>query len=892
MLLGGAPAARAQDELLLNDDRVQRNQWAPQAALGASGAVAILWMDGRNGPGSFVDYDIYFTTMRDPRALGPKLNRRVNDDNLGATQSAPDIAGSPAGTFFCVWEDSRTGNPDIFGAALDSLGIPLGPNVRVNDDAGATDQRAPQVASFGPDRYLLVWGDQRSGQSDVFASIRAAGGAPVGGNVTISLDPVPGGSFQGEPSVASNAAGRTLVVWLDSRATGRTFSDTLDVYGQWLDVAGIPIGENFRINDATAPKRNASPTVAADPAVGFVVAWVDRRGSPGDPGDIYAQRFDGQGQAIGGNVRVNDDAPGRDQRSVKAISGPDGAFLCWEDVRDLFTFDVNVEASFVPYDGSAPGTNLRVNSDTPGRQGLPGGAWDGTGAYDVVWEDGRNGATDIYGVSIGPGGARNGVDTQLNDDAAPYAQWRPRLGHGDGLYLATWIDQRNGMNDLYGQWVLASGAREGPNLQLWKDDPVRHPIESGAAVDGTGVGLAVATITRADDAGEIRGFVLPVPGSGVTATFWISDSLLSAQSTPTVAARPGEFGVAWIDTRDGVPRLYGQRILPDGSRSGSNHPLLSVEPQEFVNDLDLAADPLGGYWVLYVEGAAAEQRLWLTHLDGTLAQDRAAVAVSPEMTGSRASPRLACAADGRVEVAWASVGTTGVGCVYHQAFDAAATSLGFATSVGDPAGTGAQGAPSIAVRGAGSVVAWQGKGSGADWSIWMQRFEDGAAASGLIRVDEDPGQGDQYDPGVGLDAGGHILVLWADGRSISSGFDVLARAFETAPTSVMEGPPPGSEPPSAPPRALRAGLARPNPFSGATRVPVELPGSASRVRAVVVNARGERVATLAPGLVAAERYQIWWDGRDDQGGRVASGTYWLLIEGGNERRALRLVLLR
>ena len=894
LLLAAPRGAHAQDELLLNDDRVQRSQWAPRAALGATGAVAFVWMDGRNGPGSFVDYDIYLTTMRDPRALGAKLNRRVNDDVPGATQSAPDIAGSPAGTFFCVWEDSRTGNPDIYGCALDSLGIPLGPNIRVNDDPGATDQRTPQVTAVGPDRYLVVWGDQRSGQSDIFASYRSASGAPIGGNITISQDPVPGGSFQGNPAAASNAAGRTLVVWLDSRAAGSTFGDTLDVYGQWLDGTGTTIGGNFRINDVTAPKRNASPTVAADPSTGFVVAWVDRRSSPADPGDIYAQRFDASGLAIGGNVRVNDDSPGHDQRSVKAVSGPGGAFVCWEDVRDAFTLDVNVDASLVPYDAGAPAVNVRVNSDTPGRQGLPGGAWDGTGAYDIVWEDGRNGATDIYGVSVTATGVRNGVDTQLNDDAAPYDQWQPRLGDGPGVYFATWIDLRNGTNDLYGQWIFASGAREGPNLRLWQDDFLNRPIESDAAVSDGGVGLVVATITRMDDAGEIRGFLLPAVGADPASSFWITDSLPSAQSRPAVVVKGGEFGLAWIDTRDGAPRIYGQRILSDGSRDGSNHPVLSTDPQDPVSDLDLAADPLGGYWVLYVEGVEADQRLWLTHLDATLSQDRASVAVSPGSAGGRATPRLACAADGRVEVVWTGLGTTGVGRVFYQAFDAGGAPLAAALPIGDPAGTDAQGAPSIAVGVAGTVVAWEGKGANPDWSIWMQRFVNGAPASGVIRVDEDPGHGEQYDPGVGIDLAGHIVVVWADARSISSGSDILGRVFETAPTSVTEGPPPLPEPHPSPPRALQAGPARPNPFSDVTDVPVRVSAGAGLTRVVVVNARGERVATLmsASASASAPSAMIRWDGRDDRGRRAASGTYWLLIEGGTERRVLRLVLLR
>jgi len=90
-------AAFAQNEILLNDDRVDRNQWNPHAAVGATGAIVVAWMDGRNGSGSFVDYDTYIMTLRDPLGLGSTVNRRLNDDASGSAQSFPHIASSPAG---------------------------------------------------------------------------------------------------------------------------------------------------------------------------------------------------------------------------------------------------------------------------------------------------------------------------------------------------------------------------------------------------------------------------------------------------------------------------------------------------------------------------------------------------------------------------------------------------------------------------------------------------------------------------------------------------------------------------------------------------------------------------------------------------------------------------
>lgn len=885
-----ASTGRAQDEFLLNDDRVLRGQGIPRAALGSTGAISAVWTDGRNGPETFIDYDIYLTTVRDPRAPGARLNRRVNEDTQGALQTAPTIAGSPAGTFFCAWEDSRTGNPDIFGVALDSLGVALGPNLRINDDPGTADQRRPSVASVGADRYLVLWGDQRGGQSDIFGEWRTATGAPIGGNVTISSDPVPGGSYQGEPALASNAAGRTLVVWLDGREGGSTFGLTFDVYGQWVDAAGLPIGGNFKINDTVGPQKNASPSVAADPSQGFVVAWLDRRAIASDPGDVYAQRFGPDGTRIGDNVRVNDDPPGREQRLPRALGGPGAALVVWEDVRDLVTLDVNVEGARVPYDGSAPGANFRVNSSTPARQGAPGGAWDGRDSYLIVWEDARNGPTDIYSISIQPDGTRNSEDTELNDDAAPHAQWRPRAGGAAGLYFATWLDDRNSRRDLYGQWVYATGLRVGPNILLWPEGIEERATWSDAAVNDAGAALAVAQTTRTSDAGEIRGFLLPNPSADLE-SFWISDSLISAQSMPAVAPQGGGFGVVWIDTRNGSPRIYGQRLDAQGIRIGGNHPVLVADPGDPVYALDLAEDGAGGFWLAYAEGATADQRLWLAHLDGSLSGDAAPTSVAPELDGGRAAPRLGCDSGGRVELVWVGAGPSGVGRIYHQAFTSGGVALTAAASPGETQDVAPQDAPDVAVFGSRSVVTWEGKRN-ANWEIWLRIFQDGTIpVSGVVRVDEDTGSGDKFDPGVGLDAAGHVFVLWADGRSASSGFDILARVLDSFPTSVLPDPPTPPDPGPAPPRVLSAGPARPNPFGSMMRLPVEAPPRAASLRAFVVNVRGERVRTLLDGAPPARRFTLGWDGTDARGSRVSSGVYWIVIEGGGERRALRVVTL-
>ncbi len=895
-ILCSLPPAFAQDEFLLNDDRVARNQWAPSVARGSTGNLVVAWMDGRNTVGSTIDFDTYLMTLRDPSAIGSTVNRRVNDDAPGATQAFPAIAASPAGTYFCVWEDGRAGHRDIYGSTLDSIGVRLTPNLRMNDDTGFTEQANPQITSVGANEYLVLWGDQRQEQGEIFASRLTSSGAPIGPNFKISVDPVVGGSYQGEPAAAARADGLTLVAWLDGREGGTTFGATFDVYGQLLDAAAQPLGPNFKINDTMVPQRNTSISVAADPTGGFVVAWIDRRAFPTDPGDVFAQRIGAGGGFVGVNIRVNTDPLGKEQRSVRALAVPGSAFLIWEDLRGNLGLDSNVEAANVPFDASPAGVNFRVNVSIPARQGTPAAAWDGRDAVLAVWEAGRNGPPDIYALSILPDSTRRGSETQLNDDAAGGDQRRPRVGRGSARFLATWTDRRSGTNDLFAQWVTSAGGRDGPNHRVFGDDGTSRPVSAHAAVASGGVALLVAHVTRESDAGEIRGFTYTGVGTTPASSFWISDSLPSAQSTPRVTTTSAGFSTAWLDTREGATRLYGQRFSPSGGRIGANHAVLQIEPADPVFDFDLDYDPMGGHWLLYAEGAAIDQRLWLVHLDSNLTADRDPMEIAPSAPGRRNHPSLGVGPDGRVEVVWVGDRAGDLGQSYHQAFNSGGFPISPVAALGAADGLEEHAAPSISVSGTRSIVTWEAMRDG-NWSIWLQAFDGGTMpATGLLRVDQDILGADQFDPSVGLDPAGQAVVIWSDARSASSGTDIVGRVFSLGPTGIEDPPTPEpgpGPPPPAPPFVFRMGPAAPNPFAGSLGIPLEVPaGSSARVTVRVIGVRGEVVATLHDGPLASARSLIRWDGTNGRSRLAASGVYWIVAEMGKERRALRVVQLQ
>ena len=71
----------------------------------------------------------------------------------------------------------------------------------------------------------------------------------------------------------------------------------------------------------------------------------------------------------------------------------------------------------------------------------------------------------------------------------------------------------------------------------------------------------------------------------------------------------------------------------------------------------------------------------------------------------------------------------------------------------------------------------------------------------------------------------------------------------------------------------------PNPFNPYTIIEYGIP-EASRVRLIVYNVLGQEVRVLEDGYMDAGKYAVRWDGRDEIGRSVSSGTYIYRLQAG------------
>jgi subtilisin family serine protease len=84
---------------------------------------------------------------------------------------------------------------------------------------------------------------------------------------------------------------------------------------------------------------------------------------------------------------------------------------------------------------------------------------------------------------------------------------------------------------------------------------------------------------------------------------------------------------------------------------------------------------------------------------------------------------------------------------------------------------------------------------------------------------------------------------------------------------------------------------QPNPFSGTTTIRWDQPERAV-VEVVICNLAGRRVRTLVSEERETGRHSVEWDGTDELGKRVASGTYFCKLESPGRVRRSKLILQR
>ena len=150
--------------------------------------------------------------------------------NLSSAKSNKELpyAASDGSSFLAVWSDDRGGVYEIWGARVGPTGAVLDKSgIAIAKSVTSGTQREPAVAYNGSN-YLVVWEDSRSGNWDIYGVRVSTSGAVLGTPQPLST----AGKYQQRPRLAGDNKG-WLVAWQDTRN-----SNMPDIYGAWVGTDG------------------------------------------------------------------------------------------------------------------------------------------------------------------------------------------------------------------------------------------------------------------------------------------------------------------------------------------------------------------------------------------------------------------------------------------------------------------------------------------------------------------------------------------------------------------------------------------------------------------------------------------------------------------------------
>ncbi len=224
----------------------------------------------------------------------------------------------------------------------------------------------------------------------------------------------------------------------------------------------------FVVN-TTMDSTQRDPQMARDAQGNYIVVW--NTVQEGDAGDILYSLFDASDQRLGGEVLVNTNTSGEQEKPAVSMNKAGDFIITWAShggVDSLY----DIKARFFKQ-GVPAGPEFLVNKTIPFSQTNPDVAIDNNGNFAIVWESWFQDGSDrgVFARLYDSDGISRGEPFQVNT-TTEYSQARPAVKYfEDGSFIVIW---ESWMQDvltetgygIYGQLYSAEGARKGAEFRI------------------------------------------------------------------------------------------------------------------------------------------------------------------------------------------------------------------------------------------------------------------------------------------------------------------------------------------------------------------------------------------------------------------------------------------
>ncbi|MDY0168654.1 MAG: trypsin-like serine protease, partial [Thermoguttaceae bacterium] len=314
-----------------------------------------------------------------------EFDERVNESVVG-NQDSPRVASNAVGDYVVVWvtygsDTDWSDEGNIVGQRYTAAGTKVGAEFTVNTFTTGT-QIQPDVAMDSYGNFVVTWsGEGDSDDSGVWARAYDAFGVPLGQQFRVNQVTQ---NAQNEPAIAMRADGSFVVTWTSYGQDIRTSNTTTSIFARIFNSVGTPLTSEFLVNTFEYSSQENSH-VAAGPNGTFIIVWQSWT-QDGNQTGVYGQRFDAAGNKLGSEFLVNTRTGDKQQDPRVAIDASGNFVVVYNDFGNDASGGWGVyarryNAAGVALDAQA----FLVNQFTLGYQWQPSVDTDDAGHFVVTW---------------------------------------------------------------------------------------------------------------------------------------------------------------------------------------------------------------------------------------------------------------------------------------------------------------------------------------------------------------------------------------------------------------------------------------------------------------------------------------------------------------------------
>jgi len=369
--------------------------------------------------------------------------------------------------------------------------------------------------------------------------------SPASANDVLVGNPLSSGMGQ---SIVGLLDGTYVVVYRGAPAAGPGSS----IYTQHYDASGNPLGAVTQVSGSTLANEGQA-TVAALADGGYVVVWSHNGGSTSSA--VYAQRFDAEGDAMGGPTQLTSDGPRKYMPSVTGLS--DGGYL----ITIFQNAGSDAGLTFQRYDanGQPVGSRQALSPavDLLVLVGDEGAAITNTvemadGRVMIVWGVGLGEQRSLAAQIIDATGTKVGSAFFLNTQTNVLLDPPSIATLSDGRFAAAWVGS-DLENTIIVQLFDGQGTKVGSEIAInasnyAQDPPTITALENGRYVVTWSWSGQDDPNAAPGQYGGIYAQILEADGTKIGGVSLVNTTVVGDQFDPQIVALAGGgYVIIWTD---------------------------------------------------------------------------------------------------------------------------------------------------------------------------------------------------------------------------------------------------------------------------------------------------------------------------------------------------------